>query len=82
MKPKTTEEVTKIVKYCNANKLALCTQGGNTGCSAGAVPVFDEIILSTELMNEIIDIDENAGKLNDNFELKWVLSIRIHSFSA
>ncbi|ENN81556.1 hypothetical protein D910_09146 [Dendroctonus ponderosae] len=63
LKPKTTEEVTKIVEYCNANKLALCTQGGNTGCSAGAVPVFDEIILSTELMNEIIEIDENAGTI-------------------
>ncbi|KAL1496987.1 hypothetical protein ABEB36_008024 [Hypothenemus hampei] len=61
LKPKTTEEVSEIVKYCNINKLAICTQGGNTGCSAGGVPVFDEIILSTELMNKIIEIDENEG---------------------
>ncbi|CAG9771345.1 unnamed protein product [Ceutorhynchus assimilis] len=61
LKPKTTEEVSKIIVYCNQYKLALCTQGGNTGVASGAVPVFDEIILSMELMNEIIEIDENSG---------------------
>ncbi|XP_050309718.1 D-2-hydroxyglutarate dehydrogenase, mitochondrial-like [Anthonomus grandis grandis] len=63
LKPKTTEEVSKIVSYCNANKLAVCTQGGNTGYSAGAVPVFDEVILSMELMNQILDIDVNSGNV-------------------
>ncbi|XP_066138173.1 D-2-hydroxyglutarate dehydrogenase, mitochondrial-like [Euwallacea fornicatus] len=61
LKPKTTQEVSLILDYCNSNKLALCIQGGNTGCSAGGVPVFDEIVLSTELMNEILEIDEHAG---------------------
>jgi FAD/FMN-containing dehydrogenase len=29
-------------------------QGGNTGLVGGSVPVFDEIILSTSLMNSIM----------------------------
>lgn len=31
LKPKTTEEVSEIVKYCSSRKLAICPQGGNTG---------------------------------------------------
>lgn len=31
LRPKTTEEVSAILKYCNERKLAVCPQGGNTG---------------------------------------------------
>ena len=31
--PKTTEELSIILKYCNERKLAVCPQGGNTGRS-------------------------------------------------
>jgi len=61
LKPKTTEEVSKILKYCNDRKLAVCPQGGNTGLVGGSVPVFDEILLSTSLMNQIIGLDEWSG---------------------
>lgn len=37
-------------------------QGGNTGLVGGSVPVFDEIILSTALMNKIISFDPVSGK--------------------
>ncbi|XP_049857866.1 D-2-hydroxyglutarate dehydrogenase, mitochondrial isoform X1 [Schistocerca gregaria] len=63
LKPKTTEEVSKILKFCNEENLAVCPQGGNTGLVGGSVPVFDEVILSTTLMNEIISIDEVSGVL-------------------
>lgn len=62
LKPKTTEEVSKILSYCNDERLAVCPQGGNTGLVGGSVPVFDEIVLSTVLMNEIISLDETSGK--------------------
>ncbi|KAJ8954511.1 hypothetical protein NQ318_000742 [Aromia moschata] len=61
LKPKTTDEVSKILSFCEKNRLAVCPQGGNTGVVGGAVPVFDEIILSTELMNQIISLDETLG---------------------
>lgn len=63
LKPKTTDEVSAILKHCNARKLAVCPQGGNTGLVAGATPIFDEIILCTQLMNQIEYVDETAGIL-------------------
>ncbi|XP_017774347.1 PREDICTED: D-2-hydroxyglutarate dehydrogenase, mitochondrial-like [Nicrophorus vespilloides] len=61
LKPRTTEEVSKILEFCNENKLAVCPQGGNTGLVGGSVPVFDEIVISTALMNQIESIDEISG---------------------
>lgn len=31
VKPKTTEEVSKVMKYCHDNDIAVVPQGGNTG---------------------------------------------------
>lgn len=62
LKPKTTDEVSKILSFCNNNNLAVCPQGGNTGLVGGQLPVFDEIVISTELMNEIISVDDSSGK--------------------
>lgn len=36
-------------------------QGGNTGLVGGSVPVFDEIILSTALMNQVLAFDSISG---------------------
>ncbi|XP_076269357.1 D-2-hydroxyglutarate dehydrogenase, mitochondrial-like isoform X1 [Rhynchophorus ferrugineus] len=63
LKPKTTEEVSKILEFCNTNKLAVCPQGGNTSVCGGSIPIFDEVIVSMELMNQIINIDENSGAI-------------------
>lgn len=62
LKPKTTEEVSAILRHCNERRLAVCPQGGNTGLVGGSVPVFDEIVLSTQLMNTIESIDELSGE--------------------
>ena len=53
LKPKSTEEMSKIVGHCVKRKLAICPQGGNTGLVGGSVPVFDEVIISTALMDQI-----------------------------
>ncbi|XP_066915161.1 D-2-hydroxyglutarate dehydrogenase, mitochondrial-like [Clytia hemisphaerica] len=61
LKPKTTQEVSQIMKYCNENSLGVCPQGGNTGLVGGSVPVFDEVILSLNLLNKIHEIDATSG---------------------
>lgn len=61
LRPSSTQEVSKILKYCNERNLALVPQGGNTGLVGGSTPVFDEIVLSLERMNEIHEIDKNSG---------------------
>lgn len=63
LKPGSTEEVSKILKYCNDNMLAVVPQGGNTGLVGGSVPVFDEIVINLARMNKIQSFDEVSGIL-------------------
>ncbi|KAI9477991.1 MAG: hypothetical protein EXX96DRAFT_233854 [Benjaminiella poitrasii] len=63
LKPKTTQQVADILKYCNEQKLAVVPQGGNTGLVGGSVPVFDEIVLSLQGMNKIRGFDSVSGIL-------------------
>lgn len=37
------------------------SQGGNTGLVGGSVPLFDEVVLSTQRMNRILALDEYSG---------------------
>ena len=50
-----------MLRHCHRRRLAVCPQGGNTGLVGGSTPVFDEVVLSTSLMNNIIDLDKNSG---------------------
>lgn len=61
VKPKTTEQVSEIMRYCNQKRIAVVPQGGNTGLVGGGVPVFDELILSLSGMNEIEGFDKDSG---------------------
>ncbi|XP_042314538.1 D-2-hydroxyglutarate dehydrogenase, mitochondrial isoform X2 [Sceloporus undulatus] len=63
LKPQTTLEVSEILRYCSERNLAVNPQGGNTGLVGGSVPVFDEIILSTALLNQVISFDNVSGIL-------------------
>ncbi|KAI8884219.1 FAD-binding domain-containing protein [Backusella circina FSU 941] len=59
--PNSTEEVSRILRHCNQRQLAIVPQGGNTGVSGGAVPVFDEVILNMSRMNKIRGFDSISG---------------------
>ena len=61
LRPRSTDEVSAILRHCQARRLAVCPQGGNTGLVGGSTPVFDEVVLSTSLMNQIIHLDTNSG---------------------
>lgn len=63
VRPKTTEEVSKLLAYCNKNRIAVVPQGGNTGLVGGSVPVHDELILSMSRMNQIRSFDAVSGVL-------------------
>ena len=38
-------------------------QGGNTGLVGGSVPVFDEVVISTQKMNKIVKFDQTSSVL-------------------
>ena len=63
LKPKTTQQVSEIVKWCNEKRIGIVPQGGNTGLVGGSVPVKDEIILSLANMTTVRSFDPVSGTI-------------------
>jgi len=51
-------EISKILSYCNERSIPVTPAGARTGLSGGALPIFGGVLLSTEKLNKIIEIDE------------------------
>ena len=60
LKPKSTLDVSKIIKLCNQYKIAIIPQGGRTGLCGGTIPnkKGNEVLITTEKMNKIITVDK------------------------
>lgn len=58
LKPRTPQEISEILKICNAEKIPVTPRGAGTGLSGGALPIHGGVILSMERFNEILQIDE------------------------
>ncbi|MEK6616704.1 MAG: FAD-binding oxidoreductase, partial [Bacteroidota bacterium] len=58
LKPTSAEQISEILQLCNNELIPLTPRGAGTGLSGGALPVFGGVILSTERLNKILEIDE------------------------
>jgi len=58
IKPSSAEEISAILKICNQFKIPVTPRGAGTGLSGGALPHLGGVLLSTERLNKIIEIDE------------------------
>jgi glycolate oxidase len=58
VKAGSTEEVSRIVKACAALDIPVVPRGLGTGLTGGAVPTFGGVVISTERMNQVKEIDE------------------------
>ena len=58
IKPRTALEISGIMKICNREKIPVTPRGAGTGLSGGALPHLGGVLLSTERMNTILEIDE------------------------
>ncbi len=58
VKPITPEEISAIMYLANRERIPVTPRGAGTGLSGGALPVYGGILLSTERMNKILEIDE------------------------
>lgn len=56
--PISTEEVAQVMRYCNEHNITVTPAGARTGLSGGMLPVKGGIVLSTEKLDRIIEIDE------------------------
>lgn len=55
--PETTEQVSKVLKYCHENSVKIVPRGAGTGLSGGALPLADAITLGLGKFKQILDID-------------------------
>ena len=55
--PENTKEVSKVLKYCNQNRIKVVPRGSGTGLSGGALPLEDCVLLCLGKFNKIINID-------------------------
>ncbi|MBP7168187.1 MAG: FAD-binding protein, partial [Bacteroidia bacterium] len=58
VKPGSASEISAVMQLANEYKIPVTPRGAGTGLSGGALPVFGGIVLSTERLNKIIEIDE------------------------
>lgn len=58
VKPGTAEEVSAVMKLANQYMVPVTPRGAGTGLSGGALPVYGGIVLSTERLNRMLEIDE------------------------
>ena len=50
-------EVSKILSFCNKEKIKVVPRGAGTGLSGGALPVADGVLLCLGKFNKILNID-------------------------
>ena len=55
--PSTTEEVARVLRYCQAEGIKVVPRGAGTSLSGGALPLADGIVLGLGKFNRVLDID-------------------------
>ena len=75
--PKSANQVSIVVKYCNDKLIPITPSAALTGLSGGALPFYGGISLSLKKMNKILDINPKnfqaiiePGLINDEFQIE------------
>ena len=55
--PKSTEEVSAILKYCHNNGVKVVPRGAGTSLAGGAIPSEDAIVLGLSRMNRVLEVN-------------------------
>ena len=57
VEPSNANEIARLVKVCQIEKIPLTTRGGGSGLTGASVPIHGGIVLSMRRLNHILDID-------------------------
>jgi len=75
LRPANADEISQILRLCHAHHIPVTPRGAGTGLSGGALPVEHGVVLLTERLNKIIQIDERnlqatvePGVVNEAFQ--------------
>ena len=55
--PETTEQVSKVLRYCHEQRIKVVPRGAGTSLSGGALPLADGVLLGMAKFNRIREID-------------------------
>ena len=58
--PENAQQIAEIMKLANRCLVPVVARGGGTGLAAAAVPLFGGIVVSTERMNQVLEINTDA----------------------
>jgi glycolate oxidase len=56
--PQTAEQVARVVKLANREKIPITPRGAGSGLSGGAIPEYGGIVISLEKMNRLLELDK------------------------
>ena len=56
--PKTTEQISQILKLANENLIPVTPRGGGSNVSGGSIPIKGGMVLCTARMDRILDINK------------------------
>jgi glycolate oxidase len=55
--PETTEQVSRVLRYCYENDIRVVPRGSGTSLSGGALPLQDAVLLVLSKLNRVLEID-------------------------
>jgi len=55
--PGSTEEVSRLMRYCHQNRIKVVARGAGTSLSGGALPAEDALVIGVSRMNQVLDLD-------------------------
>jgi glycolate oxidase len=55
--PRSTADVSKVLRYCHDNRLKVVPRGSGTSLCGGALPAEDSIVIGTSRMGRVLDAD-------------------------
>jgi glycolate oxidase len=58
VKPRSAEEISKLLILCNQHLIPVTPRGAGTGLTGGALPNLGGLVISMERLNSILEIDE------------------------
>ena len=53
----TAQEVSEVLRYCNEKEIAVTPRGAGTGLCGGCVAIHGGVVLSTEKMKKVLEVD-------------------------
>jgi glycolate oxidase len=55
--PRSTEEVSRVLRFCSENRIKVVARGAGTSLSGGALPAEDSVVVGLSRMNRVLDVN-------------------------